>query len=75
VHRHEPLGEKRNEDIVRRFHDVIGYGRVNGPYQQKASTRPYWRWSAENRAARSALELLLPFLGERRTERARKELA
>lgn len=66
-----------DEDVVRRFHETIGVGYVNGPYKQanRPHTKPTWRWEAFGTSARKALPLLLPFLGERRTARANEVLA
>lgn len=56
-----------DEDIVRRFADVVGVGTVSGPCQHKARTRPYWRWSVSNRKGSVyVLAMFFPYLGERR---------
>lgn len=58
-----------DEDVVRRFHEVVGEGRVNGPYRNQADFKPYWAWAAQNSAAERVMARLLPHLGARRSAR------
>jgi hypothetical protein len=56
-----------DEDVLRRFADVVGVGRVYGPYNHSRGTKPYWKWKAtgpEN--VRQVYRLVGPELGERR---------
>jgi hypothetical protein len=55
-----------DEDIVRRFDDIVGYGRVYGPYSYSERRKPFWVWLVQGDAVFSILELLAPWLGERR---------
>ncbi len=62
-------------DVVARFQDVIRVGRCR-PYREE---RPHWKalmqWTACGAEAVSAVVLMLPYLGERRTARAVECLA
>lgn len=65
-----------DEDIVRRLHEVLGVGSVYGPYEQKASTKPFWQLNVRKQEeVRQVLELLYPYLGERRRARADEALS
>lgn len=60
-----------DEDVVRRFHEIIGHGKVYGPYVNHSGVKPQWRWActgAKNCIA--VLAALWCFLGERRKQRA-----
>lgn len=61
-----------DEDVVRRFHKIVGLGSVGGPYAdvRKPQYKPTWRWSASYKQAGLALAKMLPYLGERRVARA-----
>lgn len=69
---HRPCLEIKltDEDVLRRFHGIVGTGYINGPYWATKSTKPYWTWAAYNKAAYPALEVILPYLGSRRRQRA-----
>lgn len=64
-----------DEDVVRRFHTVVGVGNLNGPYQRSAKHKPVWQWTAYAQSARQVFELLLPHLGSRRRARVLEVLA
>ena len=55
-----------DEEIVRRFDDIVGDGRVYGPYCYAEGRKPYWMWIAQGDIAREMLDLLGPWLGDRR---------
>lgn len=63
-----------DEEIVRRFEEVIGYGTVYGPYnydyRDGIKRKPHWIWVALRYDALEVLELLWPWLGERRRAQA-----
>jgi hypothetical protein len=59
-----------DEEIIRRFHAVMGLGRVHGPYQKGSNRKPQWQWQANGREARQVIHRLLPYLGSRRQLRA-----
>lgn len=51
----------RDEDVVRRFHAVVGVGHV------RFDKSGLWQWAAGSRSdVLHVAELLLPFLGQRR---------
>jgi hypothetical protein len=61
-----------DEDVVRRFHEVVGVGKVNGPYNQKTypGSKPFWNWHLSGRVKVEPLaQQFLPWLGLRRTAR------
>lgn len=60
-------------DVISRFHSVVGLGRLKGPYQRKGGEgkwKPITRWSCGGRDAVNFLQLIRPWLGERRGQRA-----
>tara|TARA_B100000902_G_scaffold334562_1_gene333782 strand:- start:687 stop:1043 length:357 start_codon:yes stop_codon:yes gene_type:complete len=60
-----------DKDVMERFVDVIGYGNLNGPYLNKLSTKPFWRWDcAKKSEVLRILKMFLPHLGKRRAEKA-----
>jgi hypothetical protein len=63
-----------DEDVVRRFAQIIDGRAVYGPIQV-GTKKPFWRWQATGGPAVRALELLAPHLGERRTNRSNEVLA
>ena len=60
-----------DEDSPRRFYEIIGAGKVYGPYHQGPPRKPNWVWVAYGVDALLAIQLLAPWLGERRRARAR----
>ena len=59
-----------DEDVVRRFQSVVGFGYVTGPYVQNGHL-PQWNWRAQRPVeVASLLDLFLPMLGERRSAKA-----
>jgi len=69
-----------DEAVVRRFHAAVGFGKVYGPYQNKAPIasgvrKVTWCWDARGAEdMRRLLELLRPGLSERRIKRAEELL-
>ena len=67
-------------DVIKRFASIMDYGNVCGPHKEKNKRyKPYWkeyyRWSVVKKAeVIRILNLLLPFLGERRSEKANEAL-
>jgi hypothetical protein len=60
-----------DEDIIRKFHYIVGLGSVFGPYgPYKTGLKQQWRWHISNKKADSVLSCLLPYLGDRRTAKA-----
>jgi hypothetical protein len=63
-----------DEDVVRRFHQAVGCGRVNGPYV-KGTNKPMWVWAASGHENVQALVACWwPWLGMRRRAKAREVL-
>jgi hypothetical protein len=62
-----------DEDVLRRFAEIIGIGSVRGPCAPKSNLgkKPYWVWQANGFAkGQAVIAALWPFLGERRKARA-----
>jgi hypothetical protein len=68
--------DSTDEDVVVRFAAAVGGGRVYGPYRAtRPNHKPRWRCVLVGQAARAALELIGPYLCERRTARMHEVLA
>ena len=63
-----------DEAVVRRFDEVVRYGEVYGPYDYRYRDgivrKPFWVWVAIEYDALEVLEILWPWLSERRREQA-----
>jgi hypothetical protein len=63
-----------DEEVIRRFHEMIGIGILYGPYESAAkdgyTRRPFFRWVVSTYDALDVLQLLLPWLSQRRLDRA-----
>lgn len=58
-----------DEDVVRRFHGVVGVGYVSGPHVTQH--KPYWEWSCTKKAdVALVISMFWPWLGERRRAQA-----
>lgn len=66
-----------DEDVIRRFHRIIGMGRVRGPYNHKRpNSKPAYVWRLTGVVGVSEVLLAFaPWLGERRSARAAEVLA
>ena len=65
-----------DEDVVRRFHEVVGVGSVVGPIKKKERWHDQWLWrSASLENSQAVLAAFWSFLGERRKEQATQALA
>lgn len=65
-----------DEDVVRRFHSIIGLGRVREePYFRDRGMKMQWEWYAKKAEVPDVIQLLYPWLGERRRKRADELLA
>jgi hypothetical protein len=63
-----------DEDVVRRFDEIVDRGKVYGPYLPPSYDdrhKPYWRWMATGDAGHDVLDLLGVWLSPRRVARAR----
>ena len=62
-----------DKDVMERFADVVGHGKLYGPYRYEKSgnRKPYWQWKAwKNPEVLRILKMFLPHLGKRRSEKA-----
>lgn len=65
-----------DEDVIERFRQVVGCGRVYGPYHAKKGTKVYWAWHLRDADEIAQLfKLLGPELGVRRRQTFREVLA
>jgi hypothetical protein len=63
-----------DEDVVRRFDEIVGRGKVYGPYLPLSHgdrRKPFWHWVALGDAGHVALDLIGAWLGTRRIVQAR----
>ena len=60
-----------DSDVMERFVDVVGYGKLNGPYNSKSGYKPFWRWEiVKSKEVLRILKMFLPHLGKRRAKKA-----
>jgi len=57
-----------DEDVVRRFHSVVGCGKVTGPYHPGGGRKEVWTWTATGEDAVTTAARLLPWLCSRRAQ-------
>ena len=62
-----------DEDVVRRVGCLINCA-VHGPHLKQGGRRPTFRTAVHGHKAEALMEMLLPFLGERRSARVREVL-
>lgn len=57
-----------DEDVIRRFHAILGVGNVTGPYKcDGAGTKPLWVWQCGSfQAVQHTMAVLWPWLCSRR---------
>lgn len=56
-----------DEDVVRRFHKIIGFGNFYALGAPRPGTKKVWRWCVQSRdGVRTFYDLVKPWLGERR---------
>ncbi len=66
-----------DKDVLERFIQIVGYGRLLGPYTKKKqpTNKPYYTWYvAKVSEVERILLMLLPFLGERRKQKTEQAL-
>lgn len=61
-----------DEDVLRRFHEIVGVGFISGPVQRnKPGCKPFWTWRCSAQTdAHVLIETFRPWLGKRRREQA-----
>jgi len=59
-----------DEDVVRRFCEIVGVGHVKGPYgPYDRGTKQLWAWDLIKKAdVKKVLEMFQPWLGARRLD-------
>lgn len=68
-----------DEDVVRKFHSIVGVGKVNGPYNYstkntKRKSSCYWNVQSFEKM-QAVIVMFWPWLGERRRNRYKEILA
>lgn len=64
-----------DEDVVRKFHAVLGFGRTNPKYKRPGKWKPVWTWcAAGHEKVQATIALFWEHLGERRKKKAREVL-
>jgi hypothetical protein len=60
-----------DEDVIRDFHETVGFGRMYGPFPYKnPKWKPCWKWTTTNAAEFEPFaELMAPHMGARRSAR------
>jgi hypothetical protein len=61
-----------DEDVVRKFTDIIGIGAVHGPYPERnrPQIKPYWSWHIGKRQdVLNFVALFAPLMGTRRANK------
>lgn len=76
-HRYQAAVIMTDEDVLRRFAEVIGLGKFYGPYQPaNPNAKPIWRWMTTRNAEIERMSALLgPWLGARRMARFTEAIA
>jgi hypothetical protein len=63
-----------DEGVVLRFAEIARFGEIYGPYNHQGTDgykrKPYWVWIADEYEALEVLEMLWPWLSERRRGQA-----
>lgn len=69
-----------DEDVVRRFHDVVGVGQVYGPFNhgrqaENPTYKPHWQWQIQSfEGVQFLAGMFWPWLGFRRKEKVTEVL-
>ena len=61
-----------DEDVVRKFHKVVGVGRVRyyKPASRPSHWKPAWAWYCSNiEDCRKVIDMIWPYLGKRRRDK------
>ena len=59
-----------DEHLVRRFHEVVKFGKVWTKDRSKTNRKMAWDWRGHGNDALTLFKILRPFLGKRRTKTA-----
>ena len=63
-----------DEDVMQKFVDVVGAGKLYGPYSysgDKAKYKQFWQWSIGKKPeVVRILKMFIPYFGKRRSEKA-----
>ena len=64
-----------DEDVLRRFHVIVGVGGIGPVSPRKPHHKPAWQWWANGAEAEIVFNLLSPWLGRRRLARGASVVA
>lgn len=57
-------------DVIKRFHNIIGLGKLYGPYHRGNNWKPIYRWCTTSHIdALMAISVIYKYLSERRLDR------
>ena len=62
-----------DEDVIRDFHSIVQLGKIRGPFTPKQfpNRKPIWSWEVQTQqGVLDFLNLMIPYLGKRRLEKA-----
>lgn len=62
------LLDMTDKDVIEKLHSVFPSGNIRGPYTHKTKphNKPRWRFDAFGRKAKEIMEIVRPFMGQRR---------
>lgn len=64
-----------DEDVMQRFNDTVGVGKLSGPHYYKNKTwKPRWTWTVRSADAKELMSAILPLMGARRSEAIKSSL-
>jgi hypothetical protein len=60
-----------DEEVIRRFDEIVQLGRMYGPYKNSGNDgytrrKPFWVWTAYEEDGLEVMQMLAPWLSERR---------
>lgn len=64
-----------DQDVMSRIHSLTGCGSLRSVAQRAENYKSAWRWSVGSGEAVDFLQAILPWLGERRSQRAQEAIA
>ena len=60
-----------DEDVMKKFVSIVGYGNLCGPHIDKKGNKPFYAWQVRKRSeVLRILKMFLPHFGIRRADRA-----
>jgi hypothetical protein len=64
-----------DEDVIKKFHEIVGVGSVIGPFHKNINHKPFFRWNIAKRIdVANLLHQFIPYLMSRRRAKAQEAL-